>query len=171
MLLFATMENTNTFFALFENNLFNWVVLLGAVFWLCGKFMPGMFSTREENINTALQDAARVRAEGEAFLEAQRQKIANAEKEMDNILAEAVQVANEMRQQMESQTQKEMNDLRVRIEQEIANERQLAISQLRTAAAKAAVRLSEAALPAAITDGSRARLLEQFVDQLEVARK
>jgi F0F1-type ATP synthase membrane subunit b/b' len=170
MLLFATMENSNAFISLFENNLFNWVLLVVFVGWLCAKYAPAAFASRASGIQTALEDAGRARAEGEAFLQAQKQKIANAEKEMDNILAEAVQVANQMRQQMEKQTAKEMADLQARMEQEMSNERQLAISQLRSAAAKAAVILTEAALPAAITDGTRKRLLEQFVDQLEVAQ-
>jgi len=171
MFLFATMENSNPFLSLFENNLINWCVLIAGLYWLINKYLPPIFAAREESIKTALADAARARAEGETFLEAQKQKIANAEKEMDNILAEAVQVANQMRQQMEAQTQKEIADLSARIGQEIANERQLAISQLRSASARAAINLTKSALPAAITDGVKTRLLDQFVGELEVASK
>lgn len=173
MLLFATMEHADTLkvlFEIFENNLINWLLLVGVIGWLGAKFLPGAFAARQSGIQSALTEASRARQEGEAFLEAQIKRISNAEKEMDNILAEAVAVANQMKEQMEQQTQKEIADLRLRIEQEIANERQLAISQLRTAAAKASIALTEAAMPAAITDGVKQRLLDQFVEQLEAAR-
>lgn len=171
MLLFATVENGNAIFNFFENNLLNWFVLVGLVGWLWMKYMPGVFASRQQSITTAIADAARARAEGEAFFRVQKEKIASAEKEADNILAEAVQVAKQMKEEMEKQTAREVADLKARIEQEIANERQLAISQLRSAAAKAAITLSGAALPPAITDSARARLLDQFLAELEVVRK
>lgn len=166
MLLFAAVDG-NALFALFANNLINWIMLIVFLCWLIMKYSPPAFNARESSIRSALADAARARAEGETFLEVQKRKIANAETEMDNILAEAVQVAGELRKHLEEETRAEMEHFAGKIEQEIAGERQIAISQLRAAAAAAAISLTESALPAAITDSARARLLDQFLEQLE----
>ncbi len=171
MFLFAAESGSLSLFSPFENNLLNWFALLAFLAWLWMKYMPAVFASRQEEITLALAEAARAKAEGEAFLEEQKKRVASAEQESDGILAEALELAGQMRQQMEAQTEKEMAELKQRIEQEIAAERQMAISQMRTAAAKAAIRLTESALPRTITDDVRSGLLDQFLDELEAASR
>lgn len=170
-IIFATVEHGNPLFELFSNNLINWLALVALIAWLASKHLPGVFATRKEAIETVLKEASQARAEGQAFLEAQQKKIANAEKEAEKILVEAKQMAEQMRAQAEEQTNKAVADLSVKIEQQIAGERQIAITQLRAAAAKAAVRLAEATLPAHMTEGTKERLQGQFFQQLEEIRK
>ncbi len=162
------MGHSNLIFSFFENNLINWFVLIGFLCWLVAKYMPNILCDRQDKINTALGDASRARAEGEAFLEAQKSKIANSEVEMDNILSEALRVSREMKGRLDAETQEEIAAAGTKIDLEIAAERQLVISKLRAATATAAVQLTQRLLPAAITDSARSRLLDQFVVQLEV---
>ena len=170
MLFFATVEHGNALFELFDNNVINWLLLVALLAWLASKQLPSLLAARKEGIETGLKEAAQARAEGAAFLEAQQAKIANAEKEAEMILVEAKQMAEQMRAQAEEQTKKELADFAAKVEQQIAGERQMAITQLRAAAAKAAVRLAEATLPAHITDATRDRLMSQFFQQLEEIR-
>ena len=169
-LLFAAAEGGNAIFELFENNLINWVVLVIAICWGASRIMPSVFSNRKSQIDGAIQDARIAREEGEKFLTEQQAKIANAERESDNILVEAKQIAEKMRGDMEAATKKELADLEHRIDQEITNQRQLAVLQLRTAAAKAAIALSESAIPQALNDQAKAKLMNQFMDQLEASK-
>src|SRR4030095_6358889 len=170
MLFFATVEHGNVLFELFDNNVINWLLLVALLAWLAGKQLPGLFARRNEAIETTLGEAAQARAEGVAFLEAQQMKIANAEKEAEKILVEAKQMAEQMKAQADEQTKKELADFSRKIEQQIEGERRMAITQLRAAAAKAAVRLAEATLPAHMTDATRERLMGQFFQQLEEIR-
>jgi F-type H+-transporting ATPase subunit b len=169
MLLFATAEHG---FMLFDwnNNLINWLVLVVLLGILAARVMPAIFQSRQETIQGALAEAAAAKLAGQAFLAEQESRVSNLEKEADGILVEAKQMAERMKQEMEAQTMKEMADLRTRIEHEMDNERQLAISQLRTATAKAAIALTEKSLPSAITDSAKSRLLDQFLQQLEAAK-
>jgi F-type H+-transporting ATPase subunit b len=170
MLFFATVEHGNALFEIFDNNVINWLLLVALLAWLASKQLPGLFAARKTAIETTLKEASQARAEGVAFLEAQQTKIANAEKEAEKILVEAKQMAEQMRAQAEQQTKKELSDFAAKIEQQIAGDRQVAITQLRAAAAKAAVRLAEATLPAHLTDATRDRLMSQFFQQLEEIR-
>jgi F0F1-type ATP synthase membrane subunit b/b' len=163
----AAAEGGNPVFQLFENNLINWIVLIVAIVWFAAKSLPAVFEQRKAGIDAALSEARLVRTEGETFLVTQQQRIANAEKESDNILVEAKQMADKMRTDMELSTKKEIADLETRIEQEIGNQRQLAIMQLRTAAARAAISLSEEGIPKALTDDMKGKLVNNFIDQLE----
>jgi F-type H+-transporting ATPase subunit b len=167
MVFLAAIQDGGSILGLFSNNLINWMVLVGLLVWLWSKYMPPVFAARKEQIERALQDAAQAKADGEEFLATQKKKLAQAEKESDNIVAEAKQVAIEMQKGIETQTEKDLADFATRIDQEIVKQRQMAISELRHVAAKAAIALAQEALPAAVTDASRAKLMSQFVDQLD----
>ena len=154
-------------FKVFENNLYNWIVLSAGLAFLWFKFMPGIFSDRERRINEALNRAAIAREEGRKLLEEQRIRINNAEREADQILVDAKRVAEDMRMQIGEQAKKEAADLQKKVEQQITTHRQMVITELRAQAATVAVRLAEASLPGAITPNVKKGLQERFVTQLE----
>lgn len=166
MFILAAAEHNFSFFD-FENNLVNWLVLVVLLIWLMSRILPPVLKNRKETIETALSEASAARAEGLAFLAQQHQKMENAEKDADKILLEAKQIADKMRLDMEAQALKDAADLREKIEQEIANERQLAITELRAAAARASIVLTEASLAGAMTDSIKAKLMSQFLKQVE----
>ncbi len=152
---------------LFENNLINWILLLVFLGWLWSKYTPSMFAARKESIEGALKEAAKARQEGQESLLEQERKIANAEKDAEQILVEARRVAEEMRIQIAADTKNETEHIRKKIEQQVASERKQAITEMRSQAATVAVRLAEAALPGAISDTARKRLLGEFIEQVE----
>jgi F-type H+-transporting ATPase subunit b len=169
MIFFAMEEHAFSLLD-FRNNVINWIVLVALVAWMMKSLLPPVFAARRERINTALDDAAKARSEGKTFLEEQEKRIANAEKEAEKKIVEAKEVAVQMRAQMEEQTRKEAADLSTKIDQQIANQRQLAITELRGAAARAAIKLSEAGLSQHLNAGAKQKLLDQFTEQLEASR-
>lgn len=152
---------------LFESNLINWLLLVAFLIYLWMKFMPGIFKGREEGINTAIRDAEQAKLEGRKFQEEQQTRIANAEKEAENILVEAKQTAERMKLDMSKQMREDADNLQKKIEQQIATERQMAITELRSQAATIAIRLAEASLPGAITPNVKNGLQDQFIKQLD----
>lgn len=165
--MFIFAAETEGLFALFHNNLINWLLLVAILIYLWMRITPAIFKARKDGIETALLQASESRKEGQAFLEEQRKKIANAEQEAESILVEAKKVASEMKQQIAEQTAKESQDLKHRIEQQIEGERRLAVTEMRSQAATVAVRLAETTLPGAITQSAKSRLLGEFVEQLD----
>ena len=167
MIFLAAIQDGGSILGLFANNLINWIALVGLIIWMWIKYMPPVFAQRKEQIETALKDAAQAKADGEEFLATQQKKLAQAEKDSDKIVAEAKQVAVEMQKEIEQQTEKDLADFAIRIDQEIVKQRQMAITELREAAAKAAILLTQETLPSVITDNARGKLMSQFVDQLD----
>lgn len=165
--MFIFAAETNGLFQLFENNLINWLLLLAILVYMWMRITPALFKKRQDGIEAALNEAALSRKEGQAFLDEQRQKIENAEHEAESILVEAKRVASELKEQMSKDAAKESEELKERITQQIAGERRLAVTELRSQAATVAVRLAEATLPGAITDSAKNRLLSEFVEQLD----
>jgi F-type H+-transporting ATPase subunit b len=161
------MESSNWAQEIFSNNLINWLVLAGLIVWLWQKFMPPIFEARRKSIQGNIDDATRAKREGEDFLTEQRQRIANAENEAKKILEDAKQTAASMKTQESETIKKEIAELEKKLEQQIATHRQMVITELRSQAAVAAVRLAEASLPGAITDNVKKGLQERFVSQLD----
>lgn len=152
---------------IFENNLINWIILMFLLIYGWARITPGIFAARKERIDAALKEAEQAKLEGQEFLKKQEAIIANAEEETKKILEEAKQAAATMAADIKKQAAAEEKSLKERIEQQIKAEQQQAITEMRSRAATVAVRLAEASLPGAITDSSKARLHNQFVDQLE----
>lgn len=152
---------------LFRSNLVNWLILLAALIWGWNKYTPPMFQARKEKIETELAEAKAARESGELFAREQQQKVANVEQESQRILEEARQLAAQLEQQMREQTQKDIADLQRKIEAQIAGERQLAINELRAAAARASIKLTEQILPTMMTPDAKSKLLSQFMEQLD----
>lgn len=154
---------------LFENNVINWVVLAVIIVWVWMKKTPAMFQARKERIDAALRDAQSAKEQGEAFLIEQRNKVAKADDEAAKILADAKQLAEQMKTQLEEQTKRDIADLEKKLVSQVANERQLAITELRAAAAKAAIKLAEESLPSLMNEKTKSQLLTQFMEQLDAA--
>lgn len=151
----------------FETNVANWIILVIALVFLWMKMVPPMFRQREEAIQRLMDEATRTREEGTRFFEEQNKRIANAEKEAEKILEEAKKIATSMQADIREQSKKEAEDTVRKIEQAIAAERTMAITELRAQAATAAVQLAELSLKGAITRSAEERLMSQFVEQLD----
>ncbi|MBX9721337.1 MAG: hypothetical protein K2X81_08085 [Candidatus Obscuribacterales bacterium] len=152
---------------LFSNNLINWLLLMAILAFGWMKITPAMFASRKEQIEKALKEAELARIEGQEFLKAQTERVANAEAEAEKILTEAKAAAAQMKADIEAQAAADEKALRERITQQINAEWQQASTEMRSRAATVAVRLAEASLPGAITPSSKTRLHNQFVEQLE----
>lgn len=167
MFFLAAIHNEGSVLELFSNNLINWLVLVGLIVWMWNKYMPATLAQRKNGIELALQNALAAKQEGEVFLAEQKKKLEQAEKESDKIVSEAKQVAKQMKVELEAQTQKDLADFAVRIDHDIATQRQMAITELRAQAAKAAIALTEKALPGVMNQTNSTRLMDQFVNQLD----
>ncbi|MBI2811857.1 MAG: ATP synthase F0 subunit B [Candidatus Melainabacteria bacterium] len=152
---------------IFENNVINWLVLVVLLVVLWNKVTPAMFAKREEGINNSLREAAEARAQGEAFLKEQEAKVANVEEVVAKKQADAKALAEELKVQREKQTQKDLADLTLKLQNQIATERAVAVTDVRSTAAKATIHLTEQALPSMMNDTIRGKLLNQFMEQLD----
>jgi len=153
----------------FQNNIINWLAMFVVIVWLWRKYTPSMFESRKNSIQTALQDAATAREQGEKLLLEQKARVANQDQEAAQILAEARKLAAELKQQLIEQTAHDIADLQKKMENRILNERQLMITQMRSAAATASIKLTREVLPTLMNETVKKNLLNQFMEQLDSA--
>jgi F-type H+-transporting ATPase subunit b len=169
MFLFAELEHSNWVASLLQpqSNLINWLILVALLVWLAGKYLPPIFQVRKAAIESELIAARRAKENAAKALEDQKQKVAAADREVDGILAEAKQIAEQMRLEMDKQTDKDVVEVLKKFDLALANERQMAISETRAIVIRAAIKLAEASLRSAMTEQARDKLLTQFVEQLD----
>lgn len=148
-------------------NVINWLLLVGFLIYGYTKLVPPMLAAREQSIKDQLAQAEKAREESQKFLAEQEVKIQNAEKEAANIISEAKTIAEQMKKELIDQTKREIADLERKFESAIANERQVAITEIRTAAAKAAIELSKSHLEKNVSADDNKRLLSEFMSQLD----
>ncbi len=166
MFLFAEVQ-ANPLFAMFENNVINWFLLVIFFWWVLAKNLPPVFAARELQINSTLEAAQRARLEAEALLAKQKAAVANAEVEAEQIVSEAKNIAAEMQATLEAQTKKDIAEMLVKFENAVAGERQLLVNEMRQAAVKAAIELTRSQLAEQTSAEVKAGLLSQFMEQLE----
>ena len=150
-----------------HSNVLNYIILVVALCWGWSKYAKPAFDSRKEQIETSIKAAQQAKQESQAFLTEQRAKVAEAQKDVDNIVKEARQVAEQMKQQIEEDSKKELADLAAKVEAAIANERQVVITEMRAQAVKAAITLCEEQLSRSVSESVKARLLTQFMEQLD----
>jgi F-type H+-transporting ATPase subunit b len=150
-----------------QSNVINLVVLLVILYWLGAKYLPPVLAARKAAIEADLKAATEAKEKALKQLEEQKQRADLAGKEGEQILVEAKQAAERMRAEIEKQTNRDISDLLKKFESSLANERQSAVSEMRAIAIRAAIKLTEENLRSTMTDEARAKLLTQFVEQLD----
>lgn len=151
----------------FKSNVINWLFLVGFLVYAWSKMVPPMLEKRAKSIEDAIASSKQARFESEVFLKEQKGKLENAQKEADKIVDEAKSVAQQLKAEIEAQTTREVADLEKKLQAAIDNERQMIVTEVRTAAAKAAVQLSRSYLEKNVTEADNKRLLTQFMQQLD----
>jgi F-type H+-transporting ATPase subunit b len=169
MFLFAEVEHFNLINLLldFRTNFINWLILAGLIWWLCAKALPPVFKARHESIGSLFSEAEKAKALSEELLAQQKARVASGAQEAEQIVKEAKQVAEQMKTQLEAQTKADIEDLRKKFESSAHNEHQAAVSEMRSIAAKVAVKIAEETLTNSLSLGAKAKLLTQFVEQLD----
>ncbi len=151
----------------FKSNVINWVILVGFLFYGINKLVPPMLAKREASIKEEINVAERIKAESDAFFLEQKQNLENAQRESENIVDEAKTLAETMKTEIKNQTTREVADLQRKLEAAIANERQMIVTEVRSAAVEAAVKLSRSYLEKNVDEADNKRLLSQFVAGLD----
>lgn len=170
MFLFAELGDANFLSILFDfkSNLLNWLILVALLAWLYIKYIPPLLKTRKEAIDNEIKAAAATREAASQALEDQKRKVEKADLEAERILVEAKHEAELLHNHILSQTEKELSELLKKFEAQAASERRLAISQMRQIAVKTAMQLAEENMSQAMTEEKRSKLLNQFIEQLDV---
>jgi F-type H+-transporting ATPase subunit b len=122
-----------------------------------------MLAERRSRIEQGLKDAEQARADRENAEQERLAALSEARREANDILARAQKVAQETRDADIAATREELERLRARATDDIAAEKQRALSELRTEVADLALRAAGAVVRESMTGERQRRLVEEFL--------
>jgi len=122
-------------FGLASNVSFWTVVIFLALLALLAKFafppILGYAAAREKRIQDSLDEAKKQREEAAALLAQQRQELSVAKQEAQQLILEARQTSEKVRQEQLNKARQEQDEILERAKQEIAVERERAVESVR----------------------------------------
>jgi F-type H+-transporting ATPase subunit b len=122
---------------------------------------------RRDKIREALEEADRARTEAEQFMAEQREALAKARADADEILTESRRVAESrerrLKEELDTERKRQLDETR----KEIEAETQRAIGQIRTEVASLALEATEKVTGKVLSDPDQRRLIEQAIDELD----
>ena len=146
------------------------IVTFVLVLLILGKFAwPQLLATldeREQGIRQSIDDAEQARVEAEKILDEHRQKLAAAEEEARQIIAEAREVGERVRQDTVAKAREEAQRTLEQARTSIDSEKRAAIAQLRREMADLAVHAAGAVIDANLDDDKNRGLVDDLIARI-----
>ena len=121
---------------------------------------------REQRINDAINGAEQARQEAQQLLNEHQQKLAKAEDEARQIIAEAREAGEKVRQDVVGQAKEEAQRAIDQARTSIESEKRAAIAQLRTEMADLAVQAAGALIDANLDDDKNRSLVDDLISRI-----
>jgi F-type H+-transporting ATPase subunit b len=147
------------------------LIAFGITFFVLRRFAFGpiqkAIDLRRDRIRQALDEADHARAEAEHFVVEQREALAKARRDAEEMLSETRRVAEgqhrRLREELDAERQRRLEETRKEIEAETAR----AITQIRAEVADLTLEATEKVTGKVLTDADQRRLIEQAIDELD----
>jgi F-type H+-transporting ATPase subunit b len=147
---------------------FNFVVLIGLLYWLLASKMKDFFSGRREEIKESLEKSVARKAEAEKKYREYSEKLDKASLEIDGIFemikAQGVTEKQKIIEDAEKTAIKMKEDASARIEQEMKK----ATDQLKTQAVELSVQMAEDILKRNITKDDHKAMVEDYINKVVI---
>ncbi|HNQ65730.1 MAG TPA: F0F1 ATP synthase subunit B [Smithella sp.] len=154
-------------FGLFKKA-FNFVVLMGLLYWLLAAKVKEFFVGRRAEIKENLEKAVERKAEAEKKYREYSEKIDKASTEIDGIIemikAQGVTEKQKIIEDAERTAKKMKEDAHARIEQEMKK----ATEQLKSQAVELSVQMAEEILKKSITQDDHAAMVKEYVNKVVI---
>ena len=154
-----------------DTGLLFWMVLIfGIVFFILAKWgfpaITGMVDKRNEHIDESLRLAEEARARMSKLAEEQEAMIAQTRQEQGRILKEAAQARSEILEQAKADAQAQTAQMVEKAREQIANERETALRDIRRQVALLSVDVAEKVLRAKLeATPEQQALIDRYVDE------
>lgn len=144
------------------------LILLGILAKFAFPAILGYAEAREQRIQEILDAAARDRAEAERLLEEQRREIAAGRLEAQQILTEAKQAAERVREELLTRARSEQEEMLNKARAEIVRERDRAVEQLRREAVEMAVAAASKLIGERVGTEQDRALVRDYLERLDL---
>ena len=149
---------------------FNFLILLFLLQRFAYKPLLRIMDERSTRIRSDLDEARRLREEGERDRETYRGQLSRARDEARSILEEANGVASRIRTQALADAEAQNTALLQRARDEIAREKETAIAELRREVADLAIMAASHVVGRSLDDADRRRLVDEALTEVQAAR-
>jgi F-type H+-transporting ATPase subunit b len=138
--------------------------------WVLWKFAFGpitkMLAERETTIRDAIDSARKEREEAEKLLARQKEALLLAQREASEIAKRNQQEMENFRAQLTAQARKEADDLVASARKAVAEEKKLAVAQLRAEVADLAVAAAARIVKSSLDEKTQRQLVEEYIRDL-----
>jgi F-type H+-transporting ATPase subunit b len=145
----------------------NFLILVGALGWLIKKYAGPFFQSRSEEIRKGIEEAGKQKADAEARAAGIERRMASLATDIGDLRARATEEINAEGERVSRETEQKIAKVQVQAEQEIASAAKTARQELKAYAAELALELAERKIRARLTPAADARLLNEFVSDLD----
>ena len=157
---------------LVKSDLLNVIILAVAIIYLGNKFLPQIIDQRKKQITRELEQAKLASLKASEELEEIKKKSENSEKEIEEIKNDAKNTAQIIKKQFEQETEKELEQLKLKVKREIISTQEEAIQSIKMKASETAIKLAEEALTKMTKDqGIQKKLIGDFLSELKAPSK
>lgn len=143
----------------------NFSLLITALYFVLYKPVLKMLDQRSLKIKESLEQADRLKADTAKAEEGIKAQIEQARQEGRNIVAQATQVADRMREEARGQAKAEADAILVRARAEIAAEREAALEELRRQFADLTIAAAGKVVNASLDKNQHKRLIDEVLAQ------
>ncbi|MBI4543990.1 MAG: F0F1 ATP synthase subunit B [Gemmatimonadetes bacterium] len=133
--------------------------------------MLGALEARERRIQEILDAAARDRAEAERVLEGHRRQLAEARQQAHEILAEAKQATERVRDDILKRARAEQEQMLARARQEISRERERALEAIREEAVELSLAAASRLIERRLESAEDRKLVREYLEQVGRSRE
>jgi len=144
----------------------NFLILAGGLGYLIAKNVPAIFQARQQEIQQALVDAAKIKKDAEAHAAAIEQRFRNLQAEIDNLRQSAHDEMTAEGERIRKETEHHLVRIREQSVQEIALMTRAARDELRKYSGDLALGLSVERIRAQMTPEVQQKLVDGFLDDL-----
>jgi F-type H+-transporting ATPase subunit b len=150
-------------FNLLETNLINLAIIIGVLFYFGRKVVGNTLNERRSRIEEEIREAEKRQKDAAAALADAQQKLAQAQAEAERIRAAAEESAKTAREAILAAAVRDVERLKETAAQDLDNERDRAIAELRERVAAMAVQRVESQLRDHLDDSAQHQLIDRSI--------
>ena len=121
---------------------------------------------RTERIRSSIDEAEQAKTDAQSILEDYQRQLADARSEAARIIEEARQTADALRRDQEARLQTELNEMRERNAEQIAQERDRVMSEISGQVKTLAIELAEKVVEANLDRDANLRIIENYINSV-----
>ena len=146
------------------------LVLIGVLWKFAFGPISRMLVERETTIRDAIDSARKEREEAEKLLAQQKDALVKAQRDAAELAKRNQQEMEAFRSQLTAQARKEADDLVAQAKKSIAEEKKLAVAELRAQVADLAVAAAARIVKSSLDEKTQRQLVEEYIKDLPAGR-